>query len=271
MSGLSGASDLVLSRSDREMLKAIYRLAKDGDDAQTGALAEHLGVAPATATASVKRLAERGFVDHRPYRGVELSPTGRFAAVGAIRRHRIVERFLSDICGYAWNEADRLAGTFEHDLPQEVEDRLFAALGRPTTCPHGFPIPEAQGDRIPHMASLDDLAVGEGGVVAISGSTSPDVLEFLESLGVRPGVRVELVGRHPFDGPVVVAVDGRELTIGERIARQIYIQLVRLAPATESDSVAGDEVATPGHSGLITQPTTNPTTKKRSQKEQSAS
>ncbi len=277
---------LSLSRSEREMLKAIYRLSKDGADAHTGALAEHLGVAPATATASVKRLAERGFVDHRPYRGVELTGPGRFAAVAAIRRHRIVERFLSDICGYAWHEADRLAATFEHELPQEVEDRLFGALGHPTTCPHGFPIPEAQGDRIPQMPSLDDLAVGDGGVIALSGSTNPEVLEFLESLGVRPGVRVEVLGRHPFSGPVVVAVDGREQTVGERIARQIFVQLVRLVPGSESASPSDPEAA-PGplpmsvrppatsHPGnpMSTRDNPKPTTPRPTptQKEQSAS
>src|SRR5439155_21069 len=100
-----------LTKSERETLKSIYRLSRDGEEAHTGALAEALGVSPGTATATVKRLAERGLLDHRPYRGVELTVTGRRAAVAAIRRHRIVERFLSDMLGYAWNEADRLAGS----------------------------------------------------------------------------------------------------------------------------------------------------------------
>src|SRR5438445_1781113 len=117
-------ADLIISKSERETLKALYRLTKAGSDAHTGALAEALGVSPGTATATVKRLAERGLLDHKPYRGAELTTSGRQVAVAAIRRHRIVERFLADMLGYAWNEADRLAGSFEHDLPQEVEDRL---------------------------------------------------------------------------------------------------------------------------------------------------
>src|SRR6202023_122224 len=128
-----------LSKSDREALKAIYRLAKDGG-AHTGILAERLGLAPGTVTATVKRLAGRGLVDYEPYHGVELTIAGRRLAIAAIRRHRIVERFLADMLGYAWNEADRLATKFEHELPQEVEDRLFVALVPPATCPHGFPI-----------------------------------------------------------------------------------------------------------------------------------
>ena len=124
-----------LTQSERETLKAIYRATRDASDAHTGVLADALGVAPGTVTATVKKLADRGLVDHKPYRGVELTESGRQAAVSAIRRHRIVERFLSDMLGYAWNEADRLAGSFEHDLPQEVEDRLYMALDRPATCP----------------------------------------------------------------------------------------------------------------------------------------
>ena len=72
-----------------------------------------------------------------------------------MRRHRIIERFLADMLGYAWNEADRLATSFEHEIPQEVEDRLFVALHRPETCPHGFPIPEKEMAELPrHAAAL---------------------------------------------------------------------------------------------------------------------
>src|SRR5437763_760460 len=131
--------DDALSKSERETLKAVFRLAKDGEGAHTGELAAALGVSPGTATATVKRLAGRGLLDHRPYRGVELTRAGRREAAKSMRRHRIVERFLSDMLGYAWNEADRLAGSFEHELPQEVEDRLFVAPDRPATCPHGPP------------------------------------------------------------------------------------------------------------------------------------
>ncbi|HVL28644.1 MAG TPA: metal-dependent transcriptional regulator, partial [Acidimicrobiales bacterium] len=123
--------ELSLTRGERETLKAIYRLFHDGREAHTGTLAESLKVSPGTVTATVKRLAERGLLDHKLYKGVELTSAGQRAAVGAIRRHRIVERFLADMLGYAWNEADRLAATFEHELPQEVEDRLYVALDRP--------------------------------------------------------------------------------------------------------------------------------------------
>lgn len=213
-----------LSRSDRETLKSIYRLTKGAAYVHTGALAEALGVTPGTATAAVKKLAERKLLQHLPYKGVELTRTGRRAAIGAIRRHRIVERFLSDMLGYAWNEADRLAGTFEHELPQEVEDRLFVALHRPATCPHGFPIPEPDVVEMPEMPPLYALEPGDIAEVAVPGSTDPELVEFLETLGVRPGVSIEVIEKHPFDGPVVLRVDGKDRTIGEKIANQIYVQ-----------------------------------------------
>ena len=93
--------------------------------------------------------------------------------MATIRRHRIVERFLSDMLGYKWNEADRLATTFEHDLPQEVEDRIYLALDRPETCPHGFPIPEPETADLPELPPLYDLEPGDVAVVAVPGVDRP--------------------------------------------------------------------------------------------------
>jgi DtxR family Mn-dependent transcriptional regulator len=152
--------------------------------------------------------------------------------MAVVRRHRIVERFLADMLGYSWSEADRLAPTFEHQLPQEVEDRLFVALDRPTTCPHGFPIPGIESAELPALPPLYDLQPGERAIVALPGSTDPDVAIFLDGLGVRPGVEVEVREKHPFDGPLVVAVDGHDRTIGEKVARQILVR----APAAASST-----------------------------------
>ena len=229
---------LKLTKSERETLKAMYRLSRDGGDVHTGALADSLGVSPGTATATVKRLAERHLLDHKPYKGVELTTEGRRAAIAAIRRHRIVERFLADMLGYAWNEADRLAGSFEHDLPQEVEERLFVALDRPATCPHGFPIPEPEVADIPSMPGLYDLEQGDIATVAISGSTDPEVVEFLDTLGLRPGVRVEVREKHPFDGPLVLLVEGQDRTVGEKVARQIFVRKIETPRRTRKEKSA---------------------------------
>jgi DtxR family Mn-dependent transcriptional regulator len=212
-----------LSKSDREALKAIYRLSGDGD-AHTGVLAERLGLSPGTVTATVKKLADRGLVDHKPYKGVELTTAGRQMAISTIRRHRIVERFLADMLGYAWNEADRLATSFEHELPQEVEDRIFVALDRPESCPHGFPIPAKETAELPLMPPLYALEPGDTAVVAVPGSIDPEIVAFLDTLGLRPGVTVEVKEKHPFDGPLVLRVDGKERTLGSTVANQVYVQ-----------------------------------------------
>ena len=227
-----------LTKSEQETLKAIYRHTQDQPDAHTGDLAETLGVTPGTVTAAVKRLADRGLVDHRPYHGVRFTPVGRRLAVAAIRRHRIVERFLADMLGYPWNEADRLAPTFEHDLPDEVTDRLFVALNRPATCPHGFPIPEPEQDEIPALPPLYSLETGDVAEVAVPGSTDPEVVRFLDGLGLRPGVRIEVREKHPFDGPLVLRVDGHDRTLGERVARQIFVR--RITPSDPDTFVEPD-------------------------------
>ena len=149
---------------------------------------------------------------------------GSRLAIAAIRRHRIVERFLADMLGYAWNEADRLATNFEHELPQEVEDRLFVALDRPGTCPHGFPIPAKETAEMPEMPPLYALEPGDTAVVAVPGSTDPEIVEFLGTLGLRPGVTVEVKEKHPFDGPLVLRVDGKDRTLGATVANQVFVQ-----------------------------------------------
>lgn len=220
-----------ISKSERELLKAIYRLSQGTPpdpgptvEAHTGDIADRLGLSPSTVTTGVKRLADRGLVVHRPYRGVELTESGSRIAVASIRRHRIVERFLADMLGYAWNEADRLAASFEHELPQEVEDRIFVALDRPSTCPHGFPIPAPEVGEIPALPPLYALEPGDVAIVAVPGATDPDVIDFLDQLGLRPGGRVQVKEKHPFDGPLVLSIDGQTRTLGATVANQVFVQ-----------------------------------------------
>lgn len=214
-----------LTTGDRETVKAIYRLAPAaGEVARTGELAAALDVTPASATARVQRLAEQGVAFYTPYQGVELTPVGRRVAARAIRRHRIVERFLSDQLGFPWQAADRLAVTFEHALPTEVITRMNETLDRPATCPHGFPIPAADATDVPTLPTLDQIEPGVTAHVALEGHIDDDVRDFLASLGVRPEARIAVQQRHPLAGPVEVTVDGREHMIGNRVARQIYVR-----------------------------------------------
>lgn len=213
-----------LSGIERDTVKAVFRLSQAGEPVRTGDLAAALGIAHASATARARRLADRGLVTHERYHGVELTDTGRRVAASTMRRHRIVERFLSDMLGYPWEDADRLAVTFEHNLPDEVLARIFVALDRPTTCPHGFPIPELDSIEVPTLPSLDTLAPGMAAEVALPGATNPEVAAFLETLGVRPGAQLVVREHHPFEGPVVITVDGQDRTLGITLARQVFVR-----------------------------------------------
>lgn len=213
-----------LSRSEREVLKALWRAGRGGEQVSTGVLAESLKVSPPTVSATLKRLAARGFVEHRPYQGAVLAAAGARPALLAIRRHRIVERFLSDFLGYPWSAADRLAAAFEFALASEVVERLFVALGRPETCPHGFPIPDEEPVSPPvPIPSLWALEPGQRATVALAESTEPEVARFLETLGLVPGAEVVVEEKLPFDGPVLVRVAGATRTLGDRLARQIFV------------------------------------------------
>ena len=180
-------------------------------------------------TATVKKLADRGLAVHTPYHGVELTEAGRRRAMSVVRRHRIVERFLADMLGYSWSEADRLAPTFEHQLPQEVEDRLYAALDRPEHLPAR--VPDPRRSRAPTCRACPRCTTSRratGPWWPCPGRPTPRWPCSSTGWASGPGVVVEVREKHPFDGPLVVAVDGHDRTIGEKVARQI---LVRVEPS----------------------------------------
>jgi DtxR family transcriptional regulator, Mn-dependent transcriptional regulator len=100
----------------------------------------------------------------------------------------------------------------------------LVALDRPASCPQGFPIPEPVTGDFPEMPPLYALEPGDVAVVAVPGSTDPDVVAFLDTLGLRPGVRVEVREKHPFDGPLVLQVEGHDRTVGQKVAQQVYVR-----------------------------------------------
>ena len=115
------------------------------------------------------------------------------------------------------------------------------ALNRPATCPHGFPIPEPEQDEIPALPPLYSLEAGDVAEVAVPGSTDPEVVRFLDGLGLRPGVRIEVREKHPFDGPLVLRVEGHDRTLGERVARQIFVRRITTSDQNTFVDPDGDE------------------------------
>jgi len=138
-----------LSSAVEDYLKAIYALGAGGCLVTTQSLADHLGIAPASATNMFKRLAGMGLVHHTPYRGVELSASGERIAVEIVRHHRIIETFLREVLGLDAAKVHAEAERLEHVLSEEVEALMMAKLGHPTRDPHGKEIPQVEALLIP--------------------------------------------------------------------------------------------------------------------------
>ena len=144
-----------------DYLKAVYDLERTGGAAATNDIAHRLGVAPASVSGMVRRLAEQGLLTYERYRGVRLTPDGRRAALRTLRRHRILECYLATVLGYPWDGVHEEAERLEHAASDALIDRMAAALGDPAFDPHGAPIPTREGavDERHHVA-LADLAPG---------------------------------------------------------------------------------------------------------------
>jgi DtxR family Mn-dependent transcriptional regulator len=215
-----------LSRSTEDYLKAIYQLEADSGSAQTSAIAEALAIAPPSVTGMVKRLSESGLLEHTPYRGVQLTVTGRRAAVRMVRRHRILETYLTTKLGYDWDSVDEEAERLEHAVSDELVERMAMALGNPRYDPHGAPIPTPSGEveRLAHVP-LSEIPVGALAELRMVSDEDAERLRFVASLGLRPGVAFEVTARQPFRGPVSVRINGhvpRDQVVGHELARSLF-------------------------------------------------
>lgn len=207
-----------------DYLAAIYRVQQQGLKSTTGAIAGRLGVSAASATAMFQRLAAEGLVEYKEYSGVSLTGKGEQAALDVIRRHRLAERFLTDILDIPWDRVDEMAHRMEHALPKEVIEGFDRLLGSPATCPHGYPIPSADGAvTAPPVRPLEDLQPGEKATVVRVREDDPELLRYLGSRGLVPGARVRVVQRPPFDEPIKVCVNEEEQTVGRRVAEAVFV------------------------------------------------
>jgi DtxR family Mn-dependent transcriptional regulator len=213
----------VVSESAQDYLKAIWKLEQTGDMSTT-ALADALGVSPASATAMLKKLATLGLVDHERYHGATLTPAGERMALEVVRHHRLLELYLMEALGLSWDQVHEEAERLEHHLSDVLESHIDRALGFPTRDPHGDPIPSPelllQSDE---MVCLSDLEAGSMTVVRRVPDGDPELLRYLATLGLVPAEEVRVVDRAPFDGPVTVEVRGTRHAIGRSLAAQIEV------------------------------------------------
>lgn len=218
-----------LTRSTEDYLKAIYELEKSTGAAQTSAIAEALAVAPPSVSGMVKRLSESGLLDHVPYRGVQLTAAGKRAALRMVRRHRIVETYLTQKLGYDWDSVHQEAERLEHAVSDELVERMAMALGNPRYDPHGAPIPTVAGQiEQPENLLMSEVPVGKVAELRMVSDKDSERLRYIASLGLRPGVSFEVVGRQPFQGPVTIRVAGamREQVIGHELARTLHCAML---------------------------------------------
>jgi DtxR family Mn-dependent transcriptional regulator len=213
----------MVSESAQDYLKAIWKLERTGEMSTT-ALADALGVSPASATAMLKKLASLGLVVHERYHGATLTPAGERMALEVVRHHRLLELYLMQALGLSWDQVHEEAERLEHHLSDQLEVHIDRALGFPTRDPHGDPIPTPelllQSDE---MVCLSDLEAGSMTVVRRVPDGDPELLRYLATLGLVPAEAVTVVDQAPFDGPVTVEVRGARHAIGRSLAAQIEV------------------------------------------------
>ncbi|MBK36322.1 MAG: DtxR family transcriptional regulator [Gemmatimonadetes bacterium] len=219
---------MAISHSVQDYLKTIYKL-QNGHGANssvnTTLLSETMGVSAASVTSMFKKLAEMDLVRHTPYKGVALTDAGEKAALEVVRHHRLLERYLMDRLGYSWDEVDAEADRLEHVISEEFEDRIDKAMGYPTIDPHGDPIPTKDGNihRI-DTSRLSETKVGKQVRIVHVSDHDPEMLRYMEGLGLVPATRVEVRERAPFNGPLLVVVNaGEEHALGLEVARHIHV------------------------------------------------
>ena len=226
--------DETLTGPVEDYLKAIYELGRGTVSVATNDIAQRLNIAPASVSGMVRRLADQGLLDYERYRGVTLTEAGRRAALRTIRRHRIIESYLSQALEYPWDRVHDEAERLEHAASDELVDRMAAAIGEPVVDPHGAPIPSREGqvDETVYL-TLDQLGTGYGARVVRVSDDDPEMLRYLAELEIVPGAEVVLVSRAPYEGPISIRRSGHLLAIGPALAAQVMVE-----PLTDMDAPA---------------------------------
>ena len=219
-----------LSGPVEDYLKAIYDLERGAQPATTNDIALRLAISPASVSGMMRRLADQGLITHEPYRGVRLTDDGRRAALRTLRRHRILECYLTEVLGYPWDRVHDEAERLEHAASEELIERMASALGDPAHDPHGAPIPSREG--VVEEATLRSLAAamtGERVRVRQVMDDDAERLRYLAELGIVPGSIVRILDRAPFDGPITLWVDhaaagGVTRAVGPVLAAQVFVE-----------------------------------------------
>ena len=206
--------------------KALYELQeREPEGVGTTAVAQRLGVTPASASGMLRRLADEGVVEYAPYRGARLTPEGERIALEVIRHHRLIELFLAEVLGMPWDRVHEEAEVLEHHISEELEDLIAAKLGQPALDPHGDPIPDRDlAVRSDDSVPLTELEVGQEGVFTRVSDSDASMLRYLAERSIQPGAKLAVRGHEPFGGPVVIEIGGRTHPLGPELAESMRVR-----------------------------------------------
>ena len=207
-------------------LEAIYYMWSEGEPLRSARLADWLGVSRPTVTVAVRRMAGYGMVRMNKRKEIELTAAGRRAAEAIVRRHRIMERWLTDGLGLDWVTADEEAARLEHAVSEVVERRLYEVLGRPTTCPHGNPIP-GYSKALPKEVRLASLEPGAPASVSrvseVAEREAPTLLNYLHERGLTPGRDIAVLEVDGVARTITVRAGKRSVTLSHDTAAKLWV------------------------------------------------
>lgn len=211
-----------------QYLKTIYGLTEEGGTAKTTDIASRLGIAPASVTEMLHKLADAGYIKHESYKGAVLTAKGTKIARKVARKHRILERFLNDIVGVRGKSRHEQACKMEHALTDEAEHNLCKILNHPQECPHGRKIPKCEKkiscERCADTSmSLDDMKEGDTAIVSHLACTDKDDLCELLAIGFVPGSAVTVEKKVPMGGPIIVSLKGTKVAIARERGRLLHL------------------------------------------------
>jgi DtxR family Mn-dependent transcriptional regulator len=208
-------------------LKNIYKIQTSEGKVSTTSLSEKLQISPASVSEMVKKLADEGSLTHTPYKGVELTESGKRAALKIVRKHRLWEMFLVEVLHFGWDEIDQEAEKLEHIMSGKMEDKIDEVLGFPSVDPHGDPIPTKSGT-VKAVRSFALTVVEEGSTVRVVrvNDANAELLHYASSIGLSLNKKIAVKQRMKFDNSMIVKIGSKELTISSTVAENIFVESV---------------------------------------------
>lgn len=217
----------MLSQTEENYLKALFHLThetKGKTEAGNNELAAYLNVKPATANDMLKKLKEKELVSYEKYGKISLTESGRYLAVGIIRKHRLWETFLYEKLDFSWDEVHEVAEQLEHIKSAKLIEQLEKFLGFPEVDPHGDPIPNAKGQiKFINRKTLAEIEVNNSCKLVAVKDNSSSFLQYIVKLGLGLSSKIKVLNRYEFDGSLEIEVDGVRSLISHKVAENLYI------------------------------------------------